>query len=909
VKKSIALAVALILGVCIATAAAVDVTRFGPKQYVREKGKPQTVTDTFAAYADPGTILVENGDGDGDHRVRSAVISLNGQQVFGPSDFNPHVGHLEATVDLLETNTLEVEVRSKPGSYLTITIIQDVEPPTASITADPDSIFLGESATLSWDSTNADLVTIDQGIGAVDPIGSLTVSPEETTTYTITAANDGGQAQASVTITVTNPVPTVEISADPAIILYGESSTLFWTSTYAEQATIDQGIGDVPVEGSITVTPTRTTTYTITVTNPIGTASAHATVMVQADVEPQPEGSFGEQYEDLIPPDATQEEYDPKRFSVITGLIKDQTGVPIEEVNVTILHHPEYGTAYTDGGGRYSIPAEGGSVLIVVCQKEGLITAHRKVDVPWNDIAIAETMVMIPQDTKATTVTFDGDPNTVVTHQSTEISDEWGNRSCTTVFTGDNTAYLVDENGNTLQELTTITTRATEFTTPESMPAKLPPNSMYTYCVDLTVDGAERVKFQKPVVTWVDNFLDFDVGMAVPVGAYDRDQGVWVPENNGVVVKLLDTDNDTIVDALDATGDDLPDDLNNNGSYTDEVQGLNDAQIYHSGATYWRFTSDHFTPKDPNLPAGTPQDATGPNPDGEASTDSDGTNTKDKECKKDSKNSLVRHISRTFHEDISIPGTDFILHYASDRVDGYHHVITVPVSGNTVPASLKQIVVQLRVSGRTLEQILDPLPNQKIEFEWDGLDHLGRPVKGSTIVRVNIGFVYDAVYYIPANLERSFGQAGIGPTSVQTREEITLWKRDNLKLSKGVGTIAEGWTISPHHFLSLTDPSTLHKGDGTIIEAYASIIDTVAGTGAGGAWGGFAGDGGPAIEAELGRPFRIELDANGNLYIADSGNHRIRKVDTNGIITTIAGSGPIGSSGGGYSGDGGPATE
>jgi len=876
-RKSLIIAVVLILGICIATAQAVEVTRFGPKQYVRDKGKPQTVTDTFTSYVGPGKIIVENGDASGDHRVSSAVITLNGQEIFSPHDFNPHVGLLEAQVDLLEANTLAVEVRSKPGSFLTITVIQDVEPPTAGISADPDSIFLGESATLNWTSINADQVTIDPGIGEVDPDGSLLVTPEETTTYTITATNDGGQAQASVTITVTNPIPTVEISADPATILYGESATLFWTSTYAEQATIDQGIGEVPVEGSITVTPTRTTTYTITVSNPIGTASAQSTVMVQADVEPQPEGSFGEGYEDLIPADSTAGEYDPKRFSVITGLVKDQNGAPIQDVSVTILHHPEYGTAFTDGEGRYSIPAEGGSVLIVVCQKEGLITAHRKVNVPWNDIAIAETMVMIPQDEKSTTVTFDGDPNTVVTHQSTEVSDEWGARSCTTVFTGDNKAYLVDENGNTLQELTTITTRATEFTTPESMPAKLPPTSAYTYCVELSVDGAERVRFQKPVVIWVDNFLGFDVGVAVPVGTYDRDRGVWIPELNGLVVKLLDTDNDTIVDALDATGDDLPDDLNNNGSFADEVQGLSDSQQYQPGATYWRSALNHFSSCDKNYAFGPRPGAIRPNP--EETPVADQT----KHCGTEHTGSYVKHKNRIFHEDIPIPGTDMTLHYTSSRTGGYYQVISVPASGESVPDFLKRIIVKVQVAGRTLEQVLDPLPNQKAELKWDGLDHLGRFVKGTVSAHVSVGFVYDGFFYLPGTYGRAFAQPGFVPTLIPTREEVFYWKSNTIVLHRGESTIAEGWTLSLHHFLSPTDPTVLHKGDGTIVKNDPRIITTVAGNGV----GGYSGDGGPATQARLYHPRGLAVDAVGNIYIADSENQAIRKVDTNDTITTV----------------------
>ena len=80
-------------------------------------------------------------------------------------------------------------------------------------------------------------------------------------------------------------------------------------------------------------------------------------------------------------------------------------------------------------------------------------------------------------------------------------------------------------------------------------------------------------------------------------------------------------------------------------------------------------------------------------------------------------------------------------------------------------------------------------------------------------------------------------------------------------------------------------------------------ITTVAGLGATGLGaGGFSGDGGPAVNAMLEDPHGVAVDGAGNLYIADRDNHRIRKVDTSGLITTVAGTGERG-----FGGDGGPA--
>lgn len=78
----------------------------------------------------------------------------------------------------------------------------------------------------------------------------------------------------------------------------------------------------------------------------------------------------------------------------------------------------------------------------------------------------------------------------------------------------------------------------------------------------------------------------------------------------------------------------------------------------------------------------------------------------------------------------------------------------------------------------------------------------------------------------------------------------------------------------------------------------SGIITTIAGTGQ----FGYSGDGGPATAAALNLPWAMVMDGAGNLYFSDAGNQVVRKIDTSGIITTVAGNGVEG-----YGGDGGPA--
>src|ERR1700739_274021 len=102
--------------------------------------------------------------------------------------------------------------------------------------------------------------------------------------------------------------------------------------------------------------------------------------------------------------------------------------------------------------------------------------------------------------------------------------------------------------------------------------------------------------------------------------------------------------------------------------------------------------------------------------------------------------------------------------------------------------------------------------------------------------------------------------------------------------------------------LALTEIAALALGvlSPSAADAPVAIILTAAGNGT----SGFSGDNGTAAAASLSDPFGVAADTVGNLYIADTSNHRVRRIDTSGIITTVAGNGAEG-----FSGDGGPATD
>ena len=179
---------------------------------------------------------------------------------------------------------------------VTVTVNAVTSPaPTVSIAANPTSIAAGSSSILTITAVNASQVTLAGSDGSTYNLqaagGTQAVNPASTTTYTATATGTGGKATALATVTVTpNPAPTVQITATPAAINSGSSSTLLVTAVNATQVTISGSDGTsytlVSSGGTQTVSPAATTTYTVTATGPGGSASASATVTVSTNPAP-----------------------------------------------------------------------------------------------------------------------------------------------------------------------------------------------------------------------------------------------------------------------------------------------------------------------------------------------------------------------------------------------------------------------------------------------------------------------------------------------------------------------------------------------------------------------------------------------------------------------------------------------
>jgi titin len=167
--------------------------------------------------------------------------------------------------------------------------------PGIAFTATPESITAGDSAVLSWTVSGADSISIDHAIGAVAPIATRSVSPSETTTYTLTATNAGGTSVKSVTVTVaaaTVAPSNLTYATNPATYTAGTpippnapSSAGGAVASYAVTPPLPAGLALHATTGVVSGNPTAaasTAGYVVTATNAAGSTSTSLVVTVNA---------------------------------------------------------------------------------------------------------------------------------------------------------------------------------------------------------------------------------------------------------------------------------------------------------------------------------------------------------------------------------------------------------------------------------------------------------------------------------------------------------------------------------------------------------------------------------------------------------------------------------------------------
>ena len=711
------------------------------------------------------------------------------------------------------------------------------ESPTANV---GDTLQFRATATLSNNATEDRTAVVtwtsDTSLVATITAGGLASARSEG--HSLITATDPGGLAASTTLTVVVPTP-----PDP--------------STVAP-----------PIDRSTVTTMVGGTEFLYTGPNPIQTGVAAGTI-------------------------------DPRRVAVLRGRVTTREGAALPAVAVAVLNHPELGRTLSRADGMFDLAVNGGGPLTVTFTRNGYLPAQRQVQAPWQDYVFLPEVALIPLDAQVSAIDLTSSAPIQVA-RGTRVSDGDGARQATLLFPRGTAATMVFPDGST-RPITALSVRATEYTVgpsgPTAMPAELPPTSAYTYAFVLTADearaaGAIDVRFSQPIPFYVENFLNFPVGIEAPLGAYDPGRGVWVPSDSGRVVRIVSVSGGLA--NLDTTGTGTVDNGAALGVTDAERQQL--AALYQPGQSLWRVVIPHFDlPWDINWPFSCPEDCVFP-----ASPAAPDQSLDTALSCQQGGSSIIECQNQILREALPVVGTRFGLHYQSERVPGRRvaNTLEIPLSGDKVPASLLRIRVEIRIAGRFFEQGFSAAPNQQTTFTWDGKDAYGRTLQGAQPVTVRIGYAYRGVYQKTPR----FGSTGGGAiTGVFVRQEITFWQEihANLGVLSPTSDVG-GWTLSAHHAYDPTD-KVLFLGDGQRRSAQASgdVITTIAGNGA-----GFGGDGGPATQAGLPYPQGVAVAPDASFYVSEYFESRVRRVAPNGIITTVVGTGTPG-----FSGDGGPATQ
>ncbi|MCL4762305.1 MAG: hypothetical protein KJ018_11120, partial [Burkholderiales bacterium] len=544
----------------------------------------------------------------------------------------------------------------------------------------------------------------------------------------------------------------------------------------------------------------------------------------------------------------------------------------------------------------------GGGKLIVRVTKAGYFEVHRDVIVPWQDFVHAPDIVLTPPDSVASPVNLAAPVPQVA--RANAVTDASGTRRATLIVLPGTTAQFRMPDGSLKSAPTNLTVRQTEYTVgplgPASMPSELPPQTAYTYYLELTADealaaGAIGVEFNQSVVFYLENFLAFPVGAHAPVGFYDRQQGVWKGEPDGRVVSVVASAGGAV--DLDTDGNGTPDNGvgtgqggGNLGITLAERQTL--AGLYAAGQSLWRVETPHFSPGDINWPWGPPPDAIPPNGGPPTNEEPRKTPCDCPPCQ--GQGSIIECGNQTLGETIPIAGTGMSLVYRSDRVPGRREAnrVDIPITGATVPASLASTLVEVTIAGQQVRQAFGNAAAQSTSFSWDGKDVYGRVLQGAQKARVRVGFEYPSQFQAtPEAYYRSWALASGNPIGITGRNLSQIFREHDVWLggwdARGQGF--GGWTLSAHHVYDHRN-RVLYMGTGERrreTDALAPVVGTIAGNGA----VGIPVDGANALQTPVypqGSPLAIEPDG-GIVFFSSVSGVRLMRLRPDGTVQRISG--------------------
>ncbi len=165
--------------------------------------------------------------------------------------------------------------------------------PTCTFTVRPSTIDEDEDATLTWTTSRATSVSINNGVGSVGRSGSREVSPNSTRTYVLVATGPGGSTWCTATVVVDEDdededdddedVSCDSFTVSDTRVDDGDYVTLRWRTTNADDVDINQSVGDVDEDGDERVRITDDTTFTLTARNGNDTDTCRVTVRVDED--------------------------------------------------------------------------------------------------------------------------------------------------------------------------------------------------------------------------------------------------------------------------------------------------------------------------------------------------------------------------------------------------------------------------------------------------------------------------------------------------------------------------------------------------------------------------------------------------------------------------------------------------